>query len=77
MLFGWDAASLAEDEQLQDLFRKIDTDGGGTLDLGEIGQLMKTLGLDLTESQITSCFKEMNMADDGEEVRERTGLVVA
>lgn len=69
-LFGWDEDSLAEDEELKQMFGSIDTDGGGTLDVGEIGQLMQTIGLSLPQEQVEACFEEMLLESDSEETRE-------
>lgn len=62
------AAEFFSAEQIsecRDLFSMFDTDGGGTIDRGEFGAMMKTLGLKLEERELDDFFAEMDVNQNG------------
>lgn len=55
-----------EREWLRDLFDHIDADGGGTLDIEEIGHMTSDLGLTLTTVELSSAMEEMDRDNNGD-----------
>mmetsp|Transcript_81012 Transcript_81012/g.185474 ORF Transcript_81012/g.185474 Transcript_81012/m.185474 type:complete len:430 (+) Transcript_81012:83-1372(+) len=52
-------------EKYTDMFRKIDKDGGGTIEKVELRPVFETLGLDLTEDQLEEVFEEVDADGSG------------
>ena len=48
------------------LFDSIDADGGGTLDIEEMKQLFKDLGLELTQDQVATVMSRIDADGSGE-----------
>lgn len=40
------------------MFEKLDQDGGGTLDTGEITELLQKNGINMTQAQVSNMFGE-------------------
>ena len=49
---------MKADNIIDDMFEKLDADGGGTLDFGEITALFKQNGIHMTEENIANMFGE-------------------
>ena len=64
-MLGWAKDSIAEAKRVEDLFNETDEDGGGTLDHGEIANLVKSLGMSMTPAQLQVAFDEMDPDHDG------------
>ena len=63
----WAAAkheSLFKDE-VEPAFKKFDKDGSGAIDKDELGQLMKDLGSELDDAQLTEALKDLDLNGDG------------
>ena len=56
---GSPRAQGASREELRAVFNQIDVDGGGTLDLTELRELIHELGVHLTEAELTATVLEM------------------
>lgn len=53
-------------DEVRELFDEIDEDGGGSLDKGEVGELLEKLGLDVTDEKVDSIMFEMDADGQGE-----------
>lgn len=51
---------LRQDEEIKNMFHKIDADSSGILELGEIYQLFKASGILISKEQIKSLFLSKN-----------------
>lgn len=49
---------MKADNIIDDMFSKLDEDGGGTLDCGEIEALFKENGINMTVEQVANMFGE-------------------
>jgi Ca2+-binding EF-hand superfamily protein len=56
-------AEVQADNIIDDMFQKLDADGGGTLDVGEITALFKENGIHMTEDQVANMFGEAQRMD--------------
>jgi Ca2+-binding EF-hand superfamily protein len=45
---------------VEDLFNAIDSDGSGFLDRTEVGELASILGIQLSDSELSAAFKQMD-----------------
>ena len=62
-----ESKSLLDDREVKMLFRAADTDdGGGTLNVTEVKQLLIKLGMDVTDETVTAVLEEMDPDGDGE-----------
>ena len=52
-----------DEEELKEIFLQFDDDGGGTVDVEELGMIMKSLGQVMTEKEVETLFNDMD--DDG------------
>ena len=60
------APMSAKERELRELFDEIDTDGGGTLDRGEIKALADKLGVAMSKRELDLAMKEMDEDGSGE-----------
>jgi Ca2+-binding EF-hand superfamily protein len=51
------------------MFDKLDADGGGTLDMGEITALFQKNGIHMTKEQVANLFAEAKRAEKLERYR--------
>ena len=58
MQYYFTGAEVKADNIIDDMFEKLDADGGGTLDNGEITALFKQNGIHMTEEQVANMFGE-------------------
>lgn len=65
-IFGWNSIDWDEENAVKEMFDKIDTDQGGTLDRHETQQLFASLDLKLTDAQFEQCFSELDSKNSGE-----------
>ena len=59
-------ALATEEHRLKVAFNKVDTDGGGTLDAGEVRQMAKVLGIKLTDDEQAQMMTELDENGDNE-----------
>ena len=52
-------------DEVEPAFKKFDKDGSGAIDKDELGQLMKDLGNELNEEQLTEALKDLDLNGDG------------
>ena len=52
------AAEVKSNNIIDDMFSRLDADGGGSLDCGEITALFKENGIHMTIEQVASMFGE-------------------
>ncbi len=57
-------AEVKADSIIDDMFLKLDADGGGTLDCGEICALFKENGIHMTIEQVANMFGEAKRMDE-------------
>jgi len=53
------------EEDVKPAFNKFDKDGSGAIDKAELGQLSKDLGQELSEDQLTTALKDLDLNNDG------------
>lgn len=58
MQYYYTGAEVKADTIIDDMFDKLDADGGGTLDNGEFTALFKQNGIHMTEEQVANMFGE-------------------
>eukprot|EP01043_Picozoa_sp_COSAG02_P004426 COSAG02_NODE_115_length_35467_cov_292.837056_7_plen_943_part_00 len=64
-MLGHAKDSIEEDRRVKELFEETDTDGGGSLDHGEIEGLITRLGMHMTTEQMQAAFAEMDADGEG------------
>ena len=52
-----------DEEELEEIFLQFDDDGGGTIDVEELGMIMRSLGQVMSDEEVAGMFNEMD--DDG------------
>ena len=57
---------LDHDREVKMLFKAVDTDGGGSLDIDEVKLLLTKLGMDVTDDAVNTVMDEMDPDGDGE-----------
>ena len=50
----------AQQQEISAAFRKFDRDGNGSIDMSELREMMRTLGMVATEAQVTELFQKMD-----------------
>jgi len=58
MQYYFTGAEVKADTIIDDMFLKLDEDGGGSLDTGEITALLKRNGINMTQEQVANMFGE-------------------
>jgi hypothetical protein len=53
-------SEVKNDKIIDEMFARLDSDGGGTLDMGEITAIFKTNGVPMTMEQVADMFGEAN-----------------
>ena len=65
------AAEVKSDNIIDDMFSRLDADGGGSLDCGEITALFKENGIHMTAEQVANMFGEAQREDNLAEYRKQ------
>ena len=65
-MFGWNKEYDREDKSIQLFFERADEDGGGSLDIDEMGNLFDSLNIELDRTELQQCFQEMDGDGDGD-----------
>lgn len=55
-----------EKEEIKEAFDMFDTDGGGTIDMGELGEVMKKMGQNLSGEDLREMFDSVDTDGNGE-----------
>ena len=55
-------ASEDEVNMMQKVFNKFDKDGGGSIDINELGQALRNMGKDPTENELKTMLKDADKA---------------
>ncbi len=55
-------------QEFRDAFNEIDTDGGGSLSADELGQLLRNLGQEPTETELYNIIYEADTDGDNENI---------
>jgi Ran GTPase-activating protein (RanGAP) involved in mRNA processing and transport len=63
----------ASEEELRDIFEKIDADGGGTLDVDEIRQVFISLGHDMSREDVEAMIAQVDQGGGGDDDSEGSG----